>query len=555
MQRSDQTSREKGFRKICGVLLGSLLLATCPLGARQRRAAAPAPIQPARARPENGRGNMARFRRRIETALASSGGGKAYWGVLVSDADTGAVLYTLNAERYFMPASNAKLFSTVLALSTLGPEFRVRTTIETAAIADSSGRLPGDLVLVGRGDANLSNRIFPYVKRVERNGPPERALADLADQVVASGVKQISGDVIADDSYFVSARFPPGWTVDDTVWSYGAAVSAIAINDNALSLQVRPGAATGAPLSIHAEPWTGLYEIRNDALTTAAGTVDQLRLSREPDSRIFRVSGTLPLGAPPRDLLVGVTEPAENAAAILMRLLQDRGVSVEGRSRALHADEIADAQRIAPRRVLAEHLSPPLLQDVKITNKLSLNLHAELLLRLAAREKGGALTLDDAVTFAAEFRKMIGVAPEDVLLLDGSGLSRGDLVTPQSVVQLLAYALRQPWGADFVATLPVAGEDGTLENRMKGTAAAGHIHAKTGGVEHVQSLSGYATSTRGEHLIFSIFGNNTATPGPEATAVVDAICVAMIEELGPAQAGVLPAKRSRARAPANLPVK
>lgn len=141
--------------------------------------------------------------------------------------------------------------------------------------------------------------------------------------------------------------------------------------------------------------------------------------------------------------------------------------------------------------------------------------------------------MDDALAFATDFRQSIGIAPDDVQLTDGSGLSRGDLVTPQSMVQLLAYALRQPWGADFVATLPVAGHDGTLETRMRGTAAAGQVHAKTGLVEHVNSLSGYATSRRGARLIFSIFGNNTGTHGRDALNAVDSICVAMVEELAP----------------------
>jgi D-alanyl-D-alanine carboxypeptidase/D-alanyl-D-alanine-endopeptidase (penicillin-binding protein 4) len=152
---------------------------------------------------------------------------------------------------------------------------------------------------------------------------------------------------------------------------------------------------------------------------------------------------------------------------------------------------------------------------------------------VAAKEKAAAATLDDAVAFAAQFRQGIGISPDDVQLTDGSGLSRGDLVTPQSVVQLLAYAQRQPWGSDFVASLPVAGQDGTLENRMRGTAAAGQVRAKTGLVEHVNSLSGYATSRRGAHLLFSIFGNNTGTHGRDALNVVDAITVAMVEELAP----------------------
>jgi D-alanyl-D-alanine carboxypeptidase/D-alanyl-D-alanine-endopeptidase (penicillin-binding protein 4) len=467
----------------------------------------------------------------VQAALALAGD-KAYWGLLISDADTGEVIYSLNAGRYFMPASNAKLFTTAMALATLGPEFKIRTTVESSVGPDSSGQLEADLVLVGRGDANLSNRLVPFVERAERSGPAEKALADLADQVVASGVKEISGDIIADDSYFAPERYAPGWGIDDAVWSYGAAISALAINDNYISVILRPGTAIGAPLLYSASPWSGLYQIRNDTLTTAAGTEPKLRLERDPDSQIFRLTGTLPLDAPARELQLAVTQPAENAAAILKQLLEARGVRIEGHSRARHGDRNGPQQAV-PAHQLAEHISPPLLQDVRLTNKLSMNLHAELLLRVAAREKGGATTMEDALEFATQFRQSMGIAPDEVQLTDGSGLSRGDLVTPQSVVQLLAYALRQPWGSDFVATLPVAGQDGTLENRMRGTSAAGQIHAKTGLVEHVNSLSGYATSRRGAHLLFSIFGNNTGTKGRDAANVVDSICVAMVEELLP----------------------
>ena len=496
------------------------------------------------------RSDIVRFSERVQAALASTGNDKAFWGLIISDADTGEVLYSLNAGRYFMPASNAKLFTTAMALATLGPDFRIRTTVESATEPDSSGHVRGDLVLVGRGDANLSSRVVPFVEHAERNGPPEKALADLADQVVAAGVKEVSGDVIGDDSYFAPERYPPGWGIDDAVWSYGAAVSALAVNDNYISVILRPAASIGAPLVYSAAPWPGIYEIRNDTQTTAAGTEPKLRLERDADSQTFRLTGTLPLDAPARELQLAVTQPAENAAAILKQLLEARGVRVEGRSRARHGDRNAQPQA-APMHVLAEHASPALVEDVRLTNKLSMNLHAELLLRVAAREKAGATTMDDALAFATDFRQSIGIAPDDVQMTDGSGLSRGDLVTPQSLVQLLAYALRQPWGSDFVASLPVAGQDGTLESRMRGTAAAGQVHAKTGLVEHVNSLSGYATTRRGAHLIFAIFGNNTGTHGREAINAVDSICVAMVEELGLHQGSRGARTAQRRKAPSN----
>ena len=542
-------SRSLFVLPLVGLLMGAPLLLPRAAGLAQERTRAADPGVRSVSKEKKEPSDITRFRERTQTALASAGGEKAYWGLIVTDADTGAVIYSQNADRHFMPASNAKLFTTAMALATLGPDFRIRTTVESEAAPDSTGRLPGDLVLVGRGDANLSSRVLPFVDRAEHNGAPEKALADLADQVVASGVKEISGDIVADDSYFSPERYPPGWTIDDAVWSYGAAISALAINDNFISVILHPGASVGAPLAYSAGPWPGIYAIRNDTTTTAAGTEPMLRLERDPDSQTFHLTGTLPLDAPARELQLAVTQPAENAAAVLMQLLEARGVRIEGHSRARHGDRNAPPQAASAMHVLAEHTSPPLLQDVRITNKLSMNLHAELMLRVAAREKAGAITMDDAVAFATQFRQSIGIMPDDVQLTDGSGLSRGDLVTPQSVVRLLAYARRQPWGSDFEDTLPVAGQDGTLENRMRGTAAAGRVHAKTGLVEHVNSLSGYATSRRGAHLIFSIFGNNTGTHGPGATNVVDSICVAMVEELAP-HADPRPAAAARPRAAA-----
>jgi len=552
------TSREPFVKAGLPYLLLSCLLSLSAAiaGSRSGSARAQAPATVGRAhragRSKEGRSDIARFGERVQATLESMGNDKAYWGLIINDADTGEVLYSLNASRYFMPASNAKLFTTAMALATLGPDFHIRTTVESAAEPDSSGHLEGDLVLVGRGDANLSSRVVPFAEHAERNGPPEKALADLADQVAASGVKEISGDIVADDGYFAPERYPPGWGIDDAVWSYGAAVSALAINDNFISVILHPGATIGAPLIYSAAPWPGIYEMHNDTLTTAAGTEPKLRLARDPDSRTFHLTGTLPLDAAARELQLAVTQPAENAAAILMQLLEARGVRVEGRSRARHGDRSALPQADSPTHVLAEHTSPALLEDVRLTNKLSMNLHAELLLRVAARERAGATTIDEVLAFATGFWQSVGIAPDDVQLSDGSGLSRGDLVTPQSVVQLLTYALRQPWGADFAATLPVAGQDGTLETRMRGTAAAGQVHAKTGLVEHVNSLSGYATSRRGAHLIFSIFGNNTGTHGRDALNAVDSICVAMVEELAPHKQTRAPPSAINRRAASNL---
>jgi D-alanyl-D-alanine carboxypeptidase/D-alanyl-D-alanine-endopeptidase (penicillin-binding protein 4) len=489
------------------------------------------------------RADVVRFRKRVVAALNSTGADKGVWGVLVTDAATGEVLYALHPDDYFAPASVAKLFTTALALAALGPDFRVRTAIGTSGTLGNDGVLNGDLILFGGGDANLSNRKFPYEKKVERDGPPEKALAELADAVVARGVKQIAGDVIADDSLFAMERFPSGWTIDDMVWSYGAPVSAIAINDNSFTLEVRPGGKEGDLAVLALEPALDFYTIQNTVRTGASGSEEKLAIAREPGSRTFRLSGALPRSAEPRKLLLAIEEPAEYAAALLARLLEARGVQINGAVRARHAPSASPTDPSStPPTILAEHTSPPLAEDIRVTNKMSLNLHAELLLRLVAYRNAGATTAEDALKFAADFFAKAGIADGDVVMSDASGLSRKDLVTPRAVVQILRYAATQPWGEVYRSSLPVAGEDGTLSDRMKNTAADGRIFAKTGTVEHVHTLSGYTTSVRGAHLIFSILENNDHLHAQGANAVIDAIAVAMVEELGPAAVRTEPRK-------------
>ncbi len=486
--------------------------------------------KPAAAKPEP-RADVAAFRARVEATLAEAGADKGYWGVLVADAATGEVLYALNPQRYFAPASSAKLFTTALAMATLGPDYRFRTTMETRGAVDRYGRLRGELVLVGRGDPNLSNRRFPFEKRIEREGPPEKVLAELVEAVWARGIRQIEGDVVADDSYFVYERFPSGWTIDDMMWGYGAAVSALAVNDNTISLELRPGEREGAPAWFGVEPWADYYKIQNEVRTGPTDSERKLEVAREPGSRLFLLRGTIPLGGEPHRLTLAVEEPAEHAAHLLKRLLEARGVRVYGGARAQHAPDAAAGTPA----VLAEHVSVPLTEALRYVNKVSQNLHTELLLRAAAREKGGATTTEVALKFAQEFFKSIGIEEGDVVLSDSSGLSRRDLATPQAEVKLLEYTAQQPWAEAFRSTLPIAGEDGTLAERMKNTPAAGRIWAKTGSIEHVNTLAGYATTVHGEKLVFAILSNNHNLRGNAATTVIDKLCVAMVEELGAPQ--------------------
>jgi len=481
------------------------------------------------------RADVERFRQRVETTLSQPGADKGTWGILVTDAATGEVLYARNADNFFLPASFAKLFTTALALATLGPDHRVRTTIASTSPLDESGVLHGDLVLIGRGDANLSNRKFPFDKKEEREGPPEKVFAEFADALAARGLKEVTGDVIADDSFFRHEKIPSGWLADDLLWSYGGAVSAITVNDNTFTLDLRPGAHEGDPASYEAGFAFSFYTFDNSIHASARGSEEKLAVARDPGSRIVHLSGTMPTDAEPRRLTIAIEEPAEYTASLLTHLLEARGVKIDGQARAQHAADPTVDSAVQQQTTLAEHASVPLADDVRLTNKMSLNLHAELMLLLSARESAGATDYEDALKFANGFFKSAGIADGDVVLTDGSGLSRKDLVTPRAVVQLLRYASTQPWGEVFRSSLPIAGEDGTLSERMKATPAAGHVFAKTGTIEHANTLSGYATTVRGAKVIFSILGDNNNLHAQDANKVIDALCVAMVEELEPGQ--------------------
>src|SRR5713226_1303389 len=225
----------------------ALGIGTTRLGAQSKTKTAPACCG-AKKRSAASKKATARFASRAEALLGIAPASKGEWGLLIVDAESGETLYEQNADKYFVPASNMKLFTTALALAKLGPEYRFHTTLESRGTISSEGVLSGDLALVGRGDPNLSNRKFPYDLKEEFDGPPEKVLAELADALVAKGVKKISGDVVGDDSYFPREAYPSGWEIDDMVWEYGAAVSAIVVNDNTVALTLTAGESAGAPV-------------------------------------------------------------------------------------------------------------------------------------------------------------------------------------------------------------------------------------------------------------------------------------------------------------------
>jgi D-alanyl-D-alanine carboxypeptidase/D-alanyl-D-alanine-endopeptidase (penicillin-binding protein 4) len=466
----------------------------------------------------------------------------------------GSILYSTNSDKLFTPASNTKLFTTATTLALIGPDYTFKTTVETNGNVDRYGRLMGDLYVVGRGDPNISGRTLPYYLRTERKDPPLKVLEDLADQVVARGVKYIDGDIVGDDSYFAFERYGEGWAQDDMVWEWGAPVSALTVNDNVVYVSIFPAERAGDKAFVQISPFAEYYAVDNRVMTTPGGTGPRrVYITREPGSNQLTIFGNIPVDDSGANEALAIEDPAAFAAQVFRAMLEKRGVTVYGKPRTKHTELASlstfSVTTIAPaaagdsetrskpmnpdsRLVLASYRSQPLMQDLKVINKVSQNLHAELMLRLLGREKGNGGTIESGLEVMRSFLLQAGIHSDEYIFFDGSGLSRQNLVTPHAIVSLLQYADSQPWAAKFQDTLPVAGLDGSLSERLRTTLGQGRVQAKTGSLGHVNSLSGYATTMSGDRVAFSIMANNHNLPSKRALETIDKIVTAIVEEGG-----------------------
>ncbi len=487
---------------------------------------------------------------RVAGVLSAPDLARGFWGIEVVSLSTGKTLYSQNADKLFTPASNTKLFTTAAALALIGPDYKFRTTVETTGTLDRYGRLNGDLVLVGRGDPNLSGRELPYDLRTQRNDDPIQALESLADALVQKGVKFIDGDIVADDSYFAFERYGEGWSQDDLVWADGAPVSALTINDNVVFVNILPADRPGEKAFVSVKPFAEYYRIDNRIITTPAGTGRKFFVNREPGSTVLTLWGNMPLDDSGANEALAIEDPAEFAAGLFRQLLEKRGIVIYGKQRTRHTElatlSTFSVTAMVPSRggsdgqsrplktdqpiTLASYESKPMLQDVRVINKVSQNLHAEILLRLLGRERGNAGTVEGGLEVLRGFLTQAGISNDQYVFYDGSGLSRQNLVTPHAIVQLLRYCSTQPWGAAYKTTFPVSGVDGSLSDRFNSPRLKNRIVAKTGSLGGVKTLSGYATSDTGQAVVFSILSNNFNLPSKRVTDAIDQLVQAIVDD-------------------------
>jgi D-alanyl-D-alanine carboxypeptidase/D-alanyl-D-alanine-endopeptidase (penicillin-binding protein 4) len=554
---------QKGFKVrfliISALLLGLATATIQPVSfgqpQRDRRVAAepaPTPIpspatSPASSRSistsRSGPNSLAELKSRIEEIVRQPELEPGFFAVKIVSLDTGLLIYEQSANKFVRPASNMKLYTVAAAFDRLTPDYHFMTSVYAKEKPDD-GKIKGDLIVYGRGDPSLAARF--------NNGDYFKGINDLAGRIVAAGVKRVKGDLVGDESYFNGAPLGSGWEWEDLQWGYGAQVSALTINDNAIDLTVKPGEKVGAAAVITSGPPATFMTIANRATTGPKGSKSELQLYRGLGGNTLEVSGSLPQGDSGFIGSVAIPDPALAFATMLRDALVKRGVKIDGRVRTLDARAAASivpnplmaqtqTTNVPPQPMpveIASLQSPPFTLIAAHTLKPSKNLYTEIILRTLGRltSVGPSQTNEEAgLIVVRNFLRQAGASESDLALNDGSGLSRNDMITANATVQLLIFMSKHRYFAQFRDALPIAGVDGTLRTRMRGTPAEGNVRAKTGSLSSVASLSGYVTTAAGEHLVFSMMLNNY----PDASALrrdsIDAIAVLLASFAGKTQ--------------------
>ena len=472
----------------------------------------------------------------IDSMVAEPEFRNAHWGILVVDPDRGDTLYSHNAGKLFMPASNMKIVTGSVALAQLGPDYRFKTAF-VAAGPVCGGVLHGDLLVDGRGDPSVSDAM---------RGDAMIPMREIADSLAALGIRRVNGRVISGFDAFPGSQLGYGWSWDDLGDTYSAGVDELFFNEGYGRVVVHGGRRASSPVRVTALPSARYPRLRvaartgwaPDTMTLAPGGGGAVRSSRDrrgtadltvlPDSlaRGLVLTGWI---APGVVDTIDIVFPDQNAAylAALRGALADRKIQVANRTRQL--GKCAGTAAVRALDTLFVYQSAPLRDILHAMEKPSQNQIAEILLRTIGLERTGLGSPDSGASVVERQLLAWGAEPDGFVIRDGSGLSRYDYLSPETIVRTLAAVRRDSAFSAFYDGLPIAGIDGTIEYRMRGTAAQGNVHAKTGFIANARSLSGYVTTADGRMLIFSALCNNWTVPVKDVERVQDAIAVRLAE--------------------------
>lgn len=448
----------------------------------------------------------------LDQLLADPALNGATVSLMVRDARSGNTLYQYNPRTRLIPASNLKLLTTAAAMGVLGPQYRFSTQLLSNGTQQGE-RLAGNLYLKGLGD-------------------PTTQFADyqaLAAQLAGQGVRQVQGDLIFDDTFFDAERLGVDWAQDDESTYYGAQISALTVSPNTdfdagtLLVTAKAPAMVGQPVSVVVSPSTDYVQLNNRAVS---GPGNNYGITRQHGTNLLQLTGALAPGKQSRQW-VSVWEPTQLVANLFEQALAQQGIQVLGR-------RVIGGVTPVTARVLAEHQSAPLQALITPLLKLSNNNMSEALLKAMGRKVSNVGTAQAGVAAVADFMRRQGLDPMTLSQVDGSGLSRRNLVSSQNLTDLLLVTAKQPWFDAWYNALPIAGNTdrmsgGSLRYRLRGTAAENNLHAKTGSMAGVSSLSGYITDAQGRRLVFSMISNNYLSTAAPIRALENRVALALVQ--------------------------
>lgn len=436
------------------------------------------------------------------------------WAVEVVSLKTGETLYEKNSRTAMIPASNMKLFTTAAALFYLGPDFTVKTSFYFDGNLDKQGVLHGNLIIYGRGDPNISGRF---------TDTPTTIFETIAESLKASGLRTIDGDIVGDDSYFDGEYYGP-WPAEESYKWYAARVSALSFNDNCIDLYVSPGKSPGARAHVVQSPKTSYVRVSNKVTTTSKKN-NEAWISPLHGGTGILVGGKISSGKEVQELWFPVQSPPLYTSTVFKETLERAGIKVTGTARRVGDDHASEVPYGA--KPIYEHTSLPLSESIKVINKRSQNLHAELLLKQLGLHKGSGPTFDGGVQVVRDFVRKIGIDSKDIAIHDASGLSRSNRLSAHAIAQLLQIMYESKWSNAFRDSLAVAGVDKSLEKMVR-SVPEGSVQAKTGSLKNVLSLSGFADG-KTETLAFSIIVNGFEEETSRIRHARDRICAELIQ--------------------------
>lgn len=454
-------------------------------------------------------GAAARLHQQLSAIFGAPLMSHAQWAVDVRSVDRGERLFSLNADKLMMPASNMKLLTLAAAAEVLGWDARMRTTLTAVGVVEA-GTLRGDLVVTGGGDPTINSR----------HRRAEAVFGEWADTLKNAGITSVTGRVIGDDQAFDDEGLGGGWAWDYLHYGYAAPVGALQYNESVAELFVSPSTLPGDPPVVTLAPGSG-FSLRNLAVTGAAGSADTIEYRRRLDAPVLELTGSVPVDAKPARRTVSVLNPTLFFAESLRNALISQGIAIDGPA-ADFDDVAAGLDSEGERRIIATAESPPLRAIATVMMKVSHNLYAETLLKAAGAAAGGLGTTAAGRAVARAALARIGIPESWYVMADASGLSRYNYASASALTRVLERMHADPVHREpLLASLPIAGRDGTLETRMRRTAAEGNARAKTGSIANVRTLSGFVRTRDGELLVFSMLANDFVIPSATVNWIQD----------------------------------